>query len=329
MNIFTSVFKTEFEEYLALRKKTLTSDSYKYAYGVLGDFDRCLKELNADEKTISEEIITVWIRRLSKVNAKRTVSNKVACLRKFLEYLRYSGFVVFIPRCPKYSDDYVPYLFSDTEMELIFYTMDTAQLNRSRSNCRYTQVAFPMLMRLLYGCGLRLGETLRLRVGDVNFERGTLLLRQAKNRKQRIVPMHETLTKILLQYCVAMELADQPGAFLFPGAKLEQHISRTTVLNRFKSILKLTGIYLPPVSNERGQCLHCLRHLFAIKSFAQAEQNGRSTSDSVPYLSVYLGHYDMDGTEKYLKFSSDMFPKYTEFFEVYSSNVFSDLGGAL
>jgi len=322
MNTFNSIFKTELEEYLALRKKTLTQESYKYAHRVLSDFDRCLAEHNTDEKSVSEDMINIWIRRLSEVNVKRTVSDKVACLRKFLEYLRYSGFKVFMPKCPKYSNDYVPYLFSDTEMDIIFRTADAAEFNR-----RYTQATFPMLLRLLYGCGLRIGEALNLRVGDVNFERGTLLLRQPKNKKQRIVPMHESLTRILLQYCAAMGLVGNPGVFLFPGAKLEQHISGATVLLRFHNILKSTKIYVPPAPHERGQCLHCLRHLFAVKSFAQAERGGRSTNDSVPYLSVYLGHFDMDGTEKYLKFSSDIFPEHTELFETYSAGVFSALGG--
>ena len=35
----------------------------------------------------------------------------------------------------------------------------------------------------------------------------------------------------------------------------------------------------------------------------------------MPFLSVYLGHHDMDETEKYLKFSGDMFPEYIELFE--------------
>ena len=329
MITLNSIFKTELEEYLSLRKKTLTPESYKYACGVLGSFDRCLEEHNADEKTISEDMINIWIRRLSEVNAKRTVSDKVACLRKFLEYLRYGGFTVFMPKCPKYSDSYVPYIFSGAELEMIFKAADAAELKQNPSNCCRTQVAFPMLLRLLYGCGLRLGEALNLRIGDVNLERGTLLLRQAKNKKQRIVPMHESLTRILLKYCTATELLGKPEAFLFPGAKPEQHMSGGAALDRFHKILKATGIYIPPASHERGQCIHCLRHLFTIKSFAQAQQNGRSANDSVPYLSVYLGHFDMDGTEKYLKFSSDIFPEHTEMFAEYSSGVFSVLGGAL
>ena len=129
---------------------------------------------------------------------------------------------------------------------------------------------FCMLLRMLLGCGLRLGEPLAARVKDVNFHNGTILICHAKNDKQRVVPMDRTLTEMLERYCIAM------------------------------------GI-------------------FAIHSFARAEKNGRPTDDSVPFLSVYLGHHDMDETEKYLKFSGDMFPEYTKLFEDYATGVFTEM----
>ena len=61
--------------------------------------------------------------------------------------------------------------------------------------------------------------------------------------------------------------------------------------------------------HERGPCLHCMRHVFAFKSFAKAEQEGRHLDDEIPYLSVYLGHESLNETEKYLKFSNEMFPE--------------------
>lgn len=325
MSTFTSVFSSEIKSYLALREKTLTNGSYKYACGVLASFDACLAELNPYVKTITEEMITAWIRRLSAVNTKRTVRDKISCLRKFLEFLRYNGFLVFMPKCPKHSDHYVPYIFSNEEMVLIMQTADAIEPKQNHPAGR----CLSMLLRVLYGCGLRLGEALVLRVGDVNFKRGFLFLRQPKNKKQRIVPMHETLTKMLWSYCSALEIADRPEAFVFPGLVPESHISGNAVLNRFHNVLKSSGIYVKPAPHERGQCLHCLRHLFAIRSFAQAEQNGHAVTDSVPYLSVYLGHYDMDGTEKYLKFSSDIFPEHTQMFEAYCAEVFTVLGGGL
>ena len=182
-----------------------------------------------------------------------------------------------------------------------------------------------MILRMLYGCGFRIGELLQVRVGDIDFERGTVLLKNAKNKKQRLVPMHDSLSSMLCQYCTAMELTQNCDTFLFPGRLPGQHLTHSAVSQCFMAILKATGIYQEPQPHTRGQCLHNLRHLFAIKSFAQAEQAGRSAENSIPYLSVFLGHYDMDGTEKYLKFSSDMFPEYTALFEDYAASVFPEV----
>lgn len=62
-----------------------------------------------------------------------------------------------------------------------------------------------------------------------------------------------------------------------------------------------------------------------LPSIPLRRQNGRPAEDSVPFLSVYLGHHDMDETEKYLKFSGDMFPEYIELFEDFASGVFAEV----
>jgi len=304
---------------MTLEKGTYTIDCH-----VLGDFDSYFAERGTSEKAVTEELINGWISYLRDKNHSRTVNNKVSCLRCFLRYLRYCGVPVFMPQCPKYHEDYVPYIFSDTEMEKIFRHADGMAAGDDGKMCFETA----MLIRLLYGCGLRHGEALAIIRSDVDFKRGTLLMRKPKNKKQRIVPMHQSLTKMLMQYCVAMGIFDAPDALLFPGITPEVPVSLSNMRSRFRTVLKSANVYIPPEKpRQRGQCLHCLRHLFAVKSFAQAEQNGRSTLESVPYLSVYLGHFDMDGTEKYLKFSSDIFPEHTEMFEAYSTGVFTVLGG--
>lgn len=81
-----------------------------------------------------------------------------------------------------------------------------------------------------------------------------------------------------------------------------------------------------PGAHSRGQRPHCFRRYFAIHSFAQADKNGRPANDFVPFLSVYLGRHNMDETEKYLKFGSDMFHEYTELFEYYALGVFTEVG---
>jgi len=323
-NEFMSPVATELSEYLSIRQMTLEKKSYEIDSHTLSDFDSFFAGRGTAEKAVTEELINGWIQHLRIKNHSRTISNKVSCLRCFLKYLRYCGVPVFMPQCPKWHEDYVPYIFSDSEMEKIFRCAD--KMAAAGDGIRDFETA--MLIRLLYGCGLRHGEALKLLRSDVDFKRGTLLLRQPKNKKQRIVPMHQSLTKMLMQYCAALGIVDEPNAFLFPGTTSGAPATMSDMRVKFRAILKSAKVYIPlEKSGQRGQCIHCLRHVFAVKSFAQAEQNGRGTADSVPYLSVYLGHFDMDGTEKYLKFSSDIFPEHTELFEAYSAGVFSVLGG--
>lgn len=324
MKEFQSIFKNELVEYLEISKGTISKDTLQNTHRVLLSFDSLLAGENARE--ISETFINQWIRGLHQANAPKTVSDKVSYLRKFLRYLRYKGHDVFMPDCPKTSDSYVPYIFSDEEIHTLLVSADNWAERHADQKTRQTDMEFCMLLRMLLGCGFRLGEPLAAKVKDVNFHAGTILIRHAKNNKQRVVPMDKTLTGMLERYCIAMGIKAEPESYLFPASRNEgAAVSKGTFDFRFRSLLRETSLYVPGKPHSRGQCLHCFRHYFAIHSFAQAEKNGRPADDSVPFLSVYLGHHDMDETEKYLKFSGDMFPEYTELFEDYAAGVFTEV----
>jgi integrase len=321
---YKSIFAAELTEFIALKQKTVTPETYGIYRSLLVNFDKHLVECKLVEKTIDEQLVNDWIAPLYERVTVKTVSNRVSHLRKFLEYLRFCGYPVYVPEgLPKYTDNYIAYLFSDLEFETILRAADNLEAVASKPSSRYYRCTFPMVLRMLYGCGLRLGETLSMKVGDVNFDSGVLLMKKTKNNKQRIVPMDASLTGMLRRYCAAMGIIGNPSAWLFPTHNPKLHLNQAAAGKLFKEILVDTKIYVAPKPRTRGQCLHCLRHLFTVKSFAQAERDGRPVNDSVPYLSVYLGHFDMDGTERYLKFSGDMFPEYTEMFEGYANDVFS------
>jgi site-specific recombinase XerD len=321
---FRSIFAAELIEFIALKQKAVASETYDMYRRILGNFDNHLVECGLTERAIDEPLVTSWIAPLYESVTVKTVSSKVSHLRKFLEYLRFCGCPVYVPEgLPKYTNNYIAYLFSDSEVEAIFRAADNIDVVAGKPTSHYYRFTFPMVLRMLFGCGLRLGETLSMKVGDVNFESGVLLMKNTKNSKQRIVPMDGGLTGMIQQYCTAMGIIGSPGAWLFPTHDPKRHLHQATADKLFKNILMDTKIYVAPKPRSRGQCLHCFRHLFTVKSFAQAERDGRSISDSVPFLSIYLGHFDMDGTERYLKFSGDMFPEYTVMFEEYAANVFS------
>ena len=61
------------------------------------------------------------------------------------------------------------------------------------------------------------------------------------------------------------------------------------------------------------------------KSFSNLEKNGQKIDDMIPYLSIYLGHESLRETEKYLKFSSELFPDEMKLFEKYTTQVFPEV----
>lgn len=323
MKEFVSVFKNELTDYLAAREKTVEAVTFHNDLTILGAFDRYLHEAGITERRVTEAAINGWIQLLYETKTKNKVADMLGYVRNFLKYLQYCGVPVFIPKNPKLTDDYIPYIFSDEELGRIFHAADIRAAYCENGKLNLTHAEMPMILRMLYGCGFRISELLNVRVGDVNFKKQTVFLKDTKNKKQRIVPISGSLSQMLERYCLAMGIKDKPQSYLFPGRKHDEPVSKGTVASHFRALLKCDGIYVEPEPHKRGQCVHCLRHLFAIRAFTQAEHSGRSPANSVPYLSVYLGHYDMDGTERYLKFSGDMFPEYSDLFETYAEAVFS------
>ena len=120
---FQSVFKHELAEYLEISQGTISDDTLRSTRRILLSFDSLLVEENAGR--ITETAINHWIRGLQQINAPKTISDKISYLRKFLRYLQYKGYHVFMPACLKTSDSYVPYIFSDGEIQTLLSCADS------------------------------------------------------------------------------------------------------------------------------------------------------------------------------------------------------------
>jgi integrase len=161
---------------------------------------------------------------------------------------------------------------------------------------------------------------------DVHIDIGVLILKCTKGDKQRLVPMHPSLTECLRQYCIAMGMIGYPEAYLFPTSDSKEPVTVHNARYKFNSILEQSDVFLHVrKKHQRGPCMHCLRHVFVFKSFANAEKAGRRVDDIIPYLSIYLGHDSLKETDKYLKFSSEMFPAAMELFESYTAQTFPEV----
>lgn len=285
---FKSILHIEFSDYLSLRETALSESAYAHDCHYLTSFDSYLTECNLQHKEVSENVVSEWVKSLS--GKSSSIANEVIVIRLFLRYLSSIGIRVFMPPIPKVTDDYVPYIFTDEELKRIFTLSDNITLTKSQPN-PFIQLEFPMMLRIMYGCGLRVGETLALKMKNVDLNGGILILKQTKGDKQRLVPMHQTLISILNKYCLAMGLIGKAEALLFPSAIEAVPFSVKAARNKFNTILKYAGISMKGrAKQERGPCLHCLRHVFAFKSFAEAESQGVQLTHLSP---TYLYIWDM------------------------------------
>ena len=179
------------------------------------------------------------------------------------------------------------------------------------------------MLRILYGCGLRLGEAEALAWGDIDLDSGIITVRAAKNQKQRIVPMGGELARVLKLYKTSSFFNANGGGHLFTKNN-GQRRSKGAYWSIFNRILNDIGIKNPQNTKyrSRGPCIHSLRHTFTLHSLLKAESEGRGFMETVPFLSTYLGHEGLMHTDKYLKARHELYTASHAVIANYTRDVF-------
>jgi len=72
-------------------------------------------------------------------------------------------------------------MYSEDEWNRIIQTSDNLQTSLKRAGSN-VPIVFPVFIRLLYSCGLRLNEALGIRICDIDFDEGVLTIHKAKRR---------------------------------------------------------------------------------------------------------------------------------------------------
>lgn len=301
--LFTSILATEMTNYLKLLHEAgRYIDQIKSS---LKGLDRYLVEQNHKNKIITEELVSSWL--ATKQVRIRTKAGILYNVKSFSHYLISLGYEASIPEAPIVNSDYVPYIFSEDELMRIVAAADNFGWGIIRS-IRAAKV-FPILLRVLYGCGLRLGEGLSLKWMDIDLENGIVTIRKGKNIKQRLVPMSNSLTQLLIQYKKKVQYENICNDYLFEsnyaGGK---PFKNNSFYEWFVKVLKGAGVcYSKQDRRERGPCPHCLRHTFVLHSFLKSENEGRKFEDTSAFLSAYLGHDSPKETDKYLRASHTVY----------------------
>jgi site-specific recombinase XerD len=143
------------------------------------------------EKTLDAGQLSRWLDGFNV--SPSTKKSKLSHVNKFARYLSSFGIRADMPELPRVASGFAPYVFTADEMAQIFEIADDYMLAEPASRII---AEFPMLLRILYGCGLRLGEAISLTWDEVDLSAGVLTVKVAKNQKQRIAPMGGELARI-------------------------------------------------------------------------------------------------------------------------------------
>jgi integrase len=290
-----SALAPEMYEYLELLTGA-DKDTESYI-GTFKSLDSYLTSVDIREKSLPENLLQDWLKTFT--SSSRNKNGYIARVRKFSRYLTALNIPASEPDFVHASTTYLPYTFTDDEFTEIIAATDDFKANAFVSETSYK---FAVMFRVLYACGLRVGEALALQWEDINLDDGLITIKKAKNNKQRRIPIKDSLTEILRLYRRRRFPYCDETEFLFGNADNDgKPYLQATFRDWFVRILRQAKI-----SNERTKhferCIspHTLRHYFTFKSFLNAEAGGRALEEIAPYLSAYLGHESFSGTEKYL-----------------------------
>ena len=190
----------------------------------------------------------------------RSYNHLLGVLHRFFKWAVLQGFVASNPvRAARRRDTgkRIPYLFDLNDAKRL---LELARTLPNRSRAPYRALTYEMIFALLYGLGLRVGEAVRLKLGDVDLQRETLFVRETKFSKSRLVPLGPKLAIRLRRYIEERHGATEASASDLPLFSFTKRgcICPETISQTFHALVPKLGLALPPgVSSPR---LHDLRH---------------------------------------------------------------------
>jgi len=301
-NIYTSILANAIQGFV--REREALGYHRKKEATSLKHFDRFCTEIDYNEAGLSKRLAMRWAEKKA-YESDNAQARRIRLVRMLARYMARSGYDAYIYPdhfCVRRSDTYQPYLFSEAELARFFACVDRCLPLRSSP---YRHLIFPLLYRMLYGCGLRVSEALGLNVGDVDIETGTLTIKNAKFHKDRMVPMSASLTERCRIYMEAMHPFGQPGYSFFPSPYGGRYPTRT-IYAYFRRFIWEVGI--SHGGRGKGPRVHDLRHTFAVHCLKGWVRNAVDLTVALPYLSAYLGHEGLKGTQRYLRLTSELYP---------------------
>lgn len=298
--IYNSVFQKEIQDFIDLKRAL--GFSYSSEAASLRRIDIFLSENNLSEKCITKELCDLWCRK----RTHETVTNqasRISIMRVFCKYLNDVGIPAYIP--PKGITQkrirYDAHIYTDEELKRFFDEVDKSQ--SVPDSCPYRGDVMPVFFRILYTSGMRVSELRLTRIRDINLTGGYIAVHEAKNHKERLIPIHPSLILKCTELKEKIHVDSSEDEYFFivkPG----QPMSLGNVYKNFRRYLEKAGIS----HTGRGPRVHDFRHTYCVNLLRKWTDEGKDLIAYLPYMRTMLGHEGFEETAYYLKLTAERFP---------------------
>lgn len=298
--VYSSIFKAEFQELVEIKR------SLGFAYNTESTaflrIDTFLNNNNLAEKVVTKELCNKWCQKRS-YETENNRSHRISSMRVFCRYLNDIGIPAYIPPkgITKKSAKYDAHIYTDDELKRFFSVVD-----KSKSvalACPYRELVMPVFFRILYTSGMRVSELRLAKIKDINLDKGYITIRNAKNHKERIVPIYPDFVIKCINLKESIHLNSSEDEYFFmirPG----EPMSLVNVYKNFRRFLDKAEI----LHTGHGPRVHDFRHTYCVNLLRKWSKEGKDLMAYMPYMRTILGHEGFEETAYYLKLTSEMYP---------------------
>ena len=233
-----------------------TVEGYIYSVGKFLDYSK--------NKGLNEDVVKDYIQRNLKNKNPSSVRKDLFAIKFFFEYVLRQK--ISLPNPKK-----------NNSLPNILTTWEIKKLINSTPNVKHK-----LIIKLLYGCGLRVNEIVNLENKDLNFDENLIKIRLAKGKKDRFVKIPYSIKEELENYSKL-----NGNKYLFESNRRGKLTKDT--------IQKIVSYNAKKVGIKKRVYPHLLRHSFATHLL--------ESGTDLRIIQKLLGHSDIKTTQIYTQIS--------------------------
>ena len=285
------------DEYLAwMSARNFSSDTVKSTGASIGYFLEWCGERSIEDVTeITRPVLERYQRALYYYRKKngstltfRTQATRLRFLKGWFRWLARANYVLHNPASelilPRLDNRLPKYVLTVDEAEAVLSQPSTSTAEGLRDRA---------ILEVFYATGMRRMEVANLKLYDIDRERGTVMIRLGKGKKDRHIPITERALEWIAKY-----VAEARPALLGPSADGSVFVDDTSeAFDRVRLTTLVRGYIRKAKIGKQGGC-HLFRHTVATLML----ENGAD----VRVIQELLGHAKLTTTELYTRVSINL-----------------------